>query len=134
MAVVSRQNGYLFIAVPRTGCTTLAQVLADRYEGVQVPAEDIVVNGKVVVDRKHGRLSRLLRYGVVKQDDVDQMLTFCGVRNPFDSLVSLYEKTRRRYVRRLDDPTQLHPPQSAPTSGGPRGRERLPFLDPCHVR
>lgn len=29
---------------------------------------------------------------------------FTGVRNPFDSLVSLYEKIRQKYVHHLDDP------------------------------
>ena len=80
------------------------RVLHEHYGGVTVPSETVERDGRVLVDSKHGRLSQLLAYGILTEQESEGLFKFCGVRNPFDSLVSLYEKTRCRYVRQLDNP------------------------------
>lgn len=104
MPVISRSNGYLFIATPRTGSTAIVQVLHEHYDGVTIPSETVERDGRVLVDSKHGRLSQLIAHGILSEQESEELFKFCGVRNPFDSLVSLYEKTKRRYVRQLDNP------------------------------
>jgi hypothetical protein len=107
MAVLSRSYGYLFIQAPRTGCTAIAEgVLYPHLGGVDIPAADIYdQQGRLVLMRKHCKLSELLRHRVVTEEDVRRLFKFSAVRNPFDSLVSLYVKMRQEYAEQLDDET-----------------------------
>jgi len=107
MPVISRAKGYLFIATPRTGSTAIIRVLQDHYDGETIPSQNVEADGRVLVDSKHGRLGQLLTHGILTPKESERLFKFCGVRNPFDSIVSLYEKTRRRYVRQLDNPAHF---------------------------
>ncbi|MGH8934847.1 MAG: sulfotransferase family 2 domain-containing protein [Acidimicrobiia bacterium] len=105
MAVLSRSYGYLFIQAPRTGCTAIAEgVLYPYLDGVDIPPEDVYdAHGRLVLMRKHCKLSELTRHGALTEDEAGRLFTFSAVRNPFDSLVSLYVKMRSEYAEMLDD-------------------------------
>lgn len=105
MAVISRKRGYLFIMAPRTGCTALATVLIPHMDGEYLPQNDLNdENGRLIVQRKHSTLDELTGYGVLPAEEARALFKFCTIRNPFDSLVSLYAKMVGSYVPLLDDP------------------------------
>lgn len=106
MAIISRSYGYLFVMVPRTGCTSIADgALVPESEGSYLPPEDLVDDdGNVLVPRKHSTVGDLTGHGVLDVQAAKDLFKFCTVRNPFDSLVSLYTKLRGQYVPLLDDP------------------------------
>ena len=106
LAIICRKHGLLFIQAPRTGCTAIARLLMDRFQGEQLPAEDILDdNGHIVVPKKHCTVPQLLSQGLIPANYRASLLTFTSVRNPYDSLVSLYVKKSNKYVAYLADHT-----------------------------
>ena len=53
----------------------------------------------------HASQHRLVERGLVTEEHLRQLLVFGTVRNPFDSMVSLYEKMRTKYAPLLEDET-----------------------------
>jgi hypothetical protein len=106
MAFISDKYGFLFVMAPRTGCTAIAYgVLVPHLGAVRVPWKDILdADGKTIVDSKHGTLQDLLDHGLVPPEKAERLFKFCAVRNPFDSLVSLYTKHRTTYAELVNDP------------------------------
>lgn len=104
MAILCEQYGVLFLAVPRTASTALIEhVFAGRLGGRQIPAEDICASdGRVLCPAKHSTLRELIEHGVIAPNQAARLRIVAGVRNPLDSLVSLYEKQRGRYQELLD--------------------------------
>lgn len=84
---------------PRTGCTAIADgVLIPRFGGEYCPPEDVFApDGTRTVRAKHSTVPELVDGGVLTQREVDDLFVFSTVRNPFDSLVSLYKKQAGRY-------------------------------------
>ena len=90
---------------PRTGCTAVAQVLTRRFGAERIPPANIIgPNGRIAVPSKHTTLRQLTEAGLLTPDDRRRLLVFTTVRNPFDSLVSLYIKKSSQYQRLLNDP------------------------------
>jgi hypothetical protein len=84
---------------PRTGCTAVGAVLTESFGAEWIPSAPIEEeNGKFVVRMKHATLSELLAHGVLDPEELPSLLTFTTVRNPFDSLVTLYTKQRSDYA------------------------------------
>ena len=106
MAFISDRYRFLFVMSPRTGCTAIAYgVLVPQLGAVRVPWKDLMdESGRLLVDSKHGTLQDLLDHGLVSSDKAAELFKFCAVRNPFDSLVSLYTKHRTTYAELVDDP------------------------------
>jgi len=105
MAVICRASELLFIMTPRTGCTALGELLCRELGGEYLPETDIIgANGNITVQKKHSTLSQLLDRGLLSQEDRGRLCVFAAVRNPFDSLVSLYVKKSKTYQPLLDDP------------------------------
>ncbi|MGH2725445.1 MAG: sulfotransferase family 2 domain-containing protein [Actinomycetota bacterium] len=106
MALISDRYRFLFIMAPRTGCTAIAyNVLVPKLGAVRVPWKDVHDgDGNIVVDSKHGTLQELLDYGFLLPEKAETLFKFCSVRNPFDSLVSLYTKHRTIYSDLANDP------------------------------
>ncbi len=105
MAVVCRELGLLFIMTPRTACTAVGDLLLTHYGGEYLPAQDILdKQGAIRVQQKHNTLSELVENGLLTTDESNSLLKFASVRNPFDSLVSLYIKQRWKYQPLLNDP------------------------------
>ena len=106
MAIVCRDHGLLFIQAPRTGCTAIARVLVAQFGGESLPAEDIVDDhGHYVVPRKHCSLRQLLAHNVISATERARLHTFTSIRNPYDSLASMYVKKRDKYQPLLGDRT-----------------------------
>ena len=106
MAIICRQYNLLFIMTPRTACTAIGELLCEHYDGEFVPSEDILDSrGAILVDRKHSTLSELIAQKLVTPDETRSFLKVSAVRNPFDSLVSLYFKQRLKYQLLLADPS-----------------------------
>lgn len=105
MAIICTAHGLLFIQAPRTGCTAIEKLLVERFGGKFFPPDDILdPEGFVRVGRKHCTVAQLLAQGLIPADYSGRYTTVTTVRNPFDSLVSLYVKKREAYQERLKDP------------------------------
>lgn len=105
MAIVSRQLGLLFIMTPRTACSAIGDLLLMHYGGEYLPSEDIYYpDGRIRIQKKHSTLSELIRGGILSAEEAKALLKFATIRNPFDSMVSLYLKQRSKYQPLLDDP------------------------------
>jgi Sulfotransferase family len=89
---------------PRTACTAIGELLCAHYGGEFLPAEDILDSrGFIAVQKKHTTLSELLDYKLLTDGEAKSLLKIATVRNPFDSLVSLYFKQRLKYQPLLAD-------------------------------
>lgn len=105
MAVLSRSLSYLYVMAPRTGCTAVGDVLCKEREGWWFPEEDILnEDGDIAVPRKHTTVPQLVDAGLLERKELKELFVFSSVRNPFDSLVSLWVKKRTSYQPLLDDP------------------------------
>jgi hypothetical protein len=105
MAIICRKYNLLFIMTPRTACTAIGELLCEHYGGEFLPAEDILDSrGLILVDKKHSSLSDLIKHGILTAEEAKSLLKVAAVRNPFDSLVSLYFKQRSKYQPLLGDP------------------------------
>lgn len=104
MAIICRDYNLLFIMTPRTACTAIGELLCEHYGGQFLPAEDILDSrGLTLVDKKHSTLSDLLKHKLLTPEEAKSLLKVAAVRNPFDSLVSLYFKQRLKYQPLLAD-------------------------------
>ena len=105
LAVLSEKYGYVFIQAPRTACTTVSLELMNHFSGEWLPPQNVVSpDGTVIVERKHATLNDLVQGGVLTPDQRAGLFVFTTVRNPFDSLVSLWHKQANAYQPLLDDP------------------------------
>jgi len=106
MAIICRQYGLLFIMTPRTACTAVGDLLCTHYGGEFIPAEDILDSqGFISVQKKHSTLSELIKHKILTSQEAKPLLKIAAVRNPFDSLVSLYFKQKLKYQPLLADPS-----------------------------
>jgi hypothetical protein len=111
VAIICPDAGLLFLMAPRTGCTALGEgVLIPELNGSYLPDVDIISSqGILEVSRKHSTLCELLSHGVLDERIARLLLKFTTVRNPFDSLYTLYIKQSRSYQRYLgNDESFLH--------------------------
>jgi hypothetical protein len=103
--VISRERGYLFLLAPRTASTAVAAALCEHADGSWIPQANIYGrSGRIVVQRKHASADDLVRHGLLSDTELRALAIITTVRNPFDSLVSLYEKKRTSYQRLRSDP------------------------------
>lgn len=106
MAIICRSYNLLFIMAPRTACTAIGDLLVRELGGEYLPEADTLdERGYITVARKHTTLHELISSGYLQPDDRTRLCTFACVRNPFDSLVSMYVKKSSRYQPLLDDPS-----------------------------
>jgi Sulfotransferase family len=91
---------------PRTACTAIGDLLCAHYGGEFIPPEDILDSqGFITVQKKHSTLSELTKHKILTPEEAKSLLKIAAVRNPFDSLVSLYYKQRLKYQPLLADPS-----------------------------
>jgi hypothetical protein len=91
---------------PRTACTAIGELLCQHYSGEFLPAEDILDgDGRISIQKKHSTLAELLEHKILAPEEAKSLLKVAAVRNPFDTLVSLYFKQRFKYQPLLSDPT-----------------------------
>ena len=105
MAILCPNYRLLFIQAPRTGCTAVEKLLLERFGGESLPSADVLdADGFIRVGRKHCSIRQLLAEGLIPSAYERQFTTVVTVRNPYDSLVSLYVKKRETYQALLADP------------------------------
>src|SRR5438270_9077761 len=106
MAIICRKYNLLFIMTPRTACTAIGELLCERFGGEFIPSDDILDSrGLILVDKKHSTLSDLIKHKILTTEEANSLLKVAAVRNPFDSLVSLYFKQRLKYQPLIADPS-----------------------------
>jgi hypothetical protein len=79
--VISHKYRYLFIELPQTGSSTVAQELCELYDGKRIL-------------KKHATYRDFLRTAT---HDEKGYFVFSGIRNPMDKTVSLYYKYRTNH-------------------------------------
>jgi hypothetical protein len=91
---------------PRTACTAIGKLLCEHYGGEFVPPEDILDpnNGRISIQKKHSTLAELIEHKLLAPEEAKSLFKIAAVRNPFDTLVSLYFKQRFKYQPLLEDP------------------------------
>jgi hypothetical protein len=109
--ILSSDRGYIFVHIPKTGGTSLAQALEGR-----AMAGDILIGDTPKARRRRGRLAplraqargRLWKHstladidGIVTPEEIAGMFTVTLVRNPWDRMVSYYTWAR---AQRFDHP------------------------------
>ncbi len=105
MAIICRQYGLLFVMTPRTACTAIGELLLTHYDGTYLPADDVIDSeGNIRIQKKHSTLSELIENSSLSKEEAKSLIKFSAVRNPFDTLVSLYFKQRSKYLPLLADP------------------------------
>lgn len=108
MAIICKDYNLLFIMNPRTGCTALGGLLKSNYNGSYIPSSDITdKSGKVVVQSKHTTIPQIREYNLMGDEELKKFKKFTSVRNPFDSLVSLWTKKKYKYSKELNDPNSI---------------------------
>ena len=105
MAIICPSHKLLFIMAPRTACTATGKLLLEELAGQWLPKENINDDiPQLRVPKKHTTLEQLLSSNVLTLDDANSLFKFVTVRNPFDSLVSLYTKLKITYQPLLEAP------------------------------
>jgi hypothetical protein len=104
MAVICRDHRLLFLLNPRTGGTAVSAALQQHCGGQQIPEHDVLApDGSLVLQAKHNTLDDLIEHGLLTPGEIDELTVVTTVRNPFDSLYSLYLKMRDRYPPWLEE-------------------------------
>jgi hypothetical protein len=105
MAIMSDKYKLIFILNPRTGCTAVSELMLKKMGGRWVPEKDIMdERGKIKIQRKHTTMPELRSLNILKDDVLAEYTSFTTVRNPFDSLLSLWTKKKYKYVGLKNDP------------------------------
>jgi len=105
MAIICREYNLLYIMTPRTACTAIGEVLCEHLGGEYLPLEDMIDSkGFFLVQKKHCTLKDLLDNKLLSSEEASSLFKFTSLRNPFDSLVSLYVKKKDKYYPLLSDP------------------------------
>lgn len=100
MAVICREKKLLYLLNPRTGGTAVANHLMNHFGGEWIPANNILdENGSILLQSKHQTLKELYEFNILTYEEVKNYIVFTNVRDPYDSLISLYEKYRGRYAQ-----------------------------------
>lgn len=109
--ILSRDRGYLFVHIPKTGGTSMAQALEGR-----ATASDLLIGDTPKARRRRNRVEalrgqargRLWKHstladldGLVTVPEIAALFTFTLVRNPWDRMVSYYAWAR---AQRFDHP------------------------------
>lgn len=104
MAVYCRDHKLLFIQAPRTGSSAVGKVLREQLGGEWLPRRPILDhNGMKVMSHQHNTLKQLVDHDLLKVKEIRNLIIFTTVRNPYDSVVSLYVKNAKRLPRQLSN-------------------------------
>ena len=86
--IVSNENRYVFVELPRTGTTAIGRELIENYGGERLPDLE-----------KHATYSKFLATASPAQRD---FFVFSCIRNPLDKTASLYAKYKSDHHAYLD--------------------------------
>ncbi len=101
MAVICDDLKLLFICVPKTGSTSISQLLIDKFNGRWLPSNHVWDSSgtKIIVDYKHSTLRQLLQYNFLTSEQIQDFKIISFTRNPFDWVVSNYVFRRNCYKK-----------------------------------
>lgn len=100
MAIICREKKLLFLLNPRTGGSAVANHLLKYFSGEWIPSKDILApSGDILLQSKHQTLNDLYKFSLLNPEDLTDYVIFTNVRDPYDSLVSLFQKYRGRYAK-----------------------------------
>ena len=98
MAVIYKDKKLLFILNPRTGSSALWDHLINAFGGEWIPPEIFYHNKlKKKIYPKHNTLDELIEAGLLNDYNLEDFHIFTSTSNPYDSLLTLYNKYRYRY-------------------------------------
>ena len=104
MAVWCEDIKILYSLCPRTGSTATACTLIEACGGLWLPSEDILDEScNYLVQRKHSTFNEILQHGLIDLDKFYSAHRLVTVRNPFDSVFSLWYKKKTTYTKLVDD-------------------------------
>jgi len=89
--IISHKHRYVFVQLPRTGCTAISKELLECYDGQQHL-------------KKHSNYREFLRAAT---PDERKYFAFSGIRNPLDRTVSDYLKYKTNHLGEYTDPKKL---------------------------
>lgn len=92
MAIICRDYKLIFIQVPGTGCSVIGGVLRSQLGGEPLPEADVFEGTRLLVSHKHNSLPQLLEHRLIEPGDLERYTVFATVRNPFDRLVTEYQR------------------------------------------
>ena len=92
MAIICRDHKLLFIMVPGTGCSAIGGVLRRDLGGEFLPDEPVSNGASVLLGKKHNTIDQLLKYKVLSKEELNELLVFAAVRNPFDRFATEYQR------------------------------------------
>ncbi len=106
MAVWVEEYGLLYALCPRTASTATLDAIRKNLGGELIPQDEILDDqGMRLVDQKHSTFNDILEYDLLDRAAFDAATRAVTVRNPFDSIYSVWYKKKHQYVPLLDDPT-----------------------------
>ena len=126
MALISDELRLLFICVPKTGSTSIAQFLTEHYKARWLPSDHIwnKTRERIVVDYKHSSLESLLQHGLITRQELKRYQVAAVTRNPFDWVLSKYRYHHKVYqtyrgasAGKLPDWLRGHMAEVAQTAG-----------------
>lgn len=127
MAVYCERHRCIFFANPQTGSKAIAATLRDKLEGRALPEREIQRDGEVLVKAHHATWQQLIDGGLMSAEQLDGLVKFTGVRNPYDLLVSRYLKRRGRFN---DEPEKYRWAQRNPkVKASMEAAQELSFAD-----
>ncbi|HYK45568.1 MAG TPA: sulfotransferase family 2 domain-containing protein [Parafilimonas sp.] len=88
--VISDKYKYLFIEMYNTGSTSISNELCEFYDGKRIL-------------RKHSRYHEFLKTATEEQK---KYFVFSGIRNPMDTVISVYSKFANNHKGKYTDPQQ----------------------------
>lgn len=98
MAVICKEKKLLFLLNPRTGSSALGEHLINEFGGEWLPKERYFDNTiQKHIDFKHNTISELLEFNLFTNEELNDLIVFTSVCNPYYSLLTLYRKYKYRY-------------------------------------
>ena len=107
MALLSDRHRFLFILNPRTASGALARALSSATDARPFPEAPVLdASGRIAVAAKHGTIRQIREAGLLDDRALAGLFKLVVVRNPYDSLVSLWTKLacNPEYHALLGDP------------------------------
>jgi hypothetical protein len=105
VAIWLKKHSMIYVLAPRTASTATAKALVRKFGGSWMPAKDINdENGKRVLERKHASFSDIEKHNLLDPEEFSKALKVVTVRNPFDSVFSLWYKKTHQYWELRNDP------------------------------
>jgi plasmid stability protein len=111
LATLCRDWRLLFIHGRRTGSTAVRDALHEHLAGEEIPAErELSTDGQRIIVARHSTLPVLMQLGLITPEERAGLTVFTAVRNPFDDLISMWQKNRDIVAGTLERPEQIMTP------------------------